>query len=204
MQPVSILPRPGGMRRIRHAVRLALAIAFALAVTTVPISRVAACSCGFPGYQEAIAAADVAFIGTIVAKGEPPPFGGDPMQTAPHALAVKLSKTQMPSPFELEVAAGGGASCGLDMSVGEEWVVIASEWEGRLMTDLCNGSTLAADLDPGELARIEGALSPNEPIAVIDERWSPVDIPAPVIGIVAAAFLIGAAAFVAFRRDRVR
>ena len=204
MQPVSILSRPGGMPRIRHAARFAMAIALALAVTTVPISQVAACSCGFPGYQEAIAAADVAFIGTVVAKGEPPLFGGDPMQTAPHAFAVTRSKTQMSSPFELEVAAGGGASCGLDMSVGEEWVVIASEWEGRLRTDLCTGSALATDLDPAELARIEDALSLNDPAVDSEEQSSPLDIPAPVIGILAAALLIGAAGFVAFRHGRVR
>ena len=179
--------------------------AFALAVGTTTFATTAfACSCAFSGYEEAIAAADVAFIGTVVAEEGEPPIELEAFPTARTVFEVSHSKEPMASPFELEVAAGGGASCGLDMSVGEEWVVIASEWEGRLVTDLCTGSTLAVDIDAGELARIEGALSPNDPVAVPEEHRSLVDIPTPVIGIVAAAFLIGAAGLVAFRRDRVR
>jgi hypothetical protein len=90
------------------------------------------------------------------------------------------------------------------MTVGEEWLVIASEWEGRLETNLCTGSTLTEHLDPPELERIELAMSPNEPAAVPEEPgFSLASVPAPVIGIVAAALLIGAVGVVAFRRDRV-
>jgi hypothetical protein len=198
MQPVTAIQRPAGV-----LLRVLGAIALAVGLLVAPAATVNACSCVFAGYEEAIAAADVAFIGTVVAKDGLPPFGGDIMPTARHAFDVTRSKAPMHSPFSLEVADGSGSSCGLTMSIGEEWVVIASTWEGKLQTNLCSGTVLAESLDPGELGRIEHALPNNDPTAAAPTEDGMI-IPAPFIVAGAAALLVALASLLAFRRDRFR
>jgi hypothetical protein len=203
MQPIPKIGRPERMLRVQGPARAMLALTLAIGAITVPVYRAVACSCGFAGYEEAIAAADVAFIGTVVARDEPPPFGEDIMLTARHAFDVTRSKAPMQSPFSLEVAAGGGASCGLEMSIGEEWVVIASEWDDKLQTNLCSGTVLAESLDQGELGRIEHALPENHRTASAPTEDGIV-IPAPIVVAGAAALLVALVSLLAFRRDRIR
>ncbi len=201
MQPVATLRRPASMRPMS---RVLAAFALAVGTTALPATTAFACSCAFFGYEEAIAAADVAFIGTVVAEEGEQVIELEQFPTARTAFEVSHSKESMASPFVLDVASGGGASCGLDMSIGEEWLVIASAWEGRLSTDLCTGTTLTNDVDPGELNRIKLALPLNDSIAVADDSGFTLDVPAPVIGVLAAALLIGAVGMLAFRRDGLR
>ena len=71
MQPDPILRRPHRMRpigpRTRRVARAVLALALMIAAGTVPVSRVAACSCVGSGEpEEVVAAHDVTFIGTVV------------------------------------------------------------------------------------------------------------------------------------------
>jgi hypothetical protein len=207
MQPISTLPRPGPMpSMIRHPIRIAstrLIAASLLAITStlVPTATAQACSCAFTSHVEAIAAADVAFIGTVTAR-EAQPLFADPFATTEHAFEVTRSKAPMQTPFALEVASGGGASCGLDMSIGEEWVVIASAWEDGLQTSLCSGSMRAADFAPGELARIEDALPHDDPDPAASIEGE-LFIPTPVIIVAAVAALVASVSLLAFRRDRV-
>jgi hypothetical protein len=191
------------MRRLPGAARAILALIFATAAAMVPIGKAAACSCGWSGYEEAIAGADVAFVGTVVAMDAPPLIGGGAFTTVRHSFDVRRSKTPIQSPFVVEVASGSEAGCGLDMAVGEEWVVIASVWDEKLQTNLCSGSALAADLERGELGRIEHALAPNDLASVPEPSGFALDVPAPVIGILAVALIILGVGFVAFRRDRL-
>lgn len=186
------------MRRLSSVLA---ALALALGASSLPLTAAVACSCGFSGYDKMIAAADVAFIGTVVGENEPPPGG---MMAARYAFEVELSKAPMPTPYEMDATFGNDANCGFDMTIGEEWLVIASEWEGRLETNLCNGTSLTENFDRGELGRIEGMLSPNDPTAVPEDAAFPPDIPAPILGMLAAAFMVGVLSVLAFRRDRVR
>jgi hypothetical protein len=191
--------RQGRMRRVSRLAGSILPLAVAVLTASVPVQQAAACSCAFSTHVEAIATADAAFIGTVVATGEPPLFSDDPIASAPHAFEVTRSKQRLHTPFELEVAAGPGASCGLDMSVGEEWVVIAHSWEGRLQTNLCSGSVLTNSLAPNELARIEDALPHDDPAAAFEDESV---IPMPMIVAAVAALGIGLVSLVAFRRAR--
>lgn len=179
----------------------------ALAAGAAPMSSVLACSCGFAGYADAIAAADVAFVGTVVAEAEPAGLdGGRPLPQATYAFDVSRSKGPMESPYELSVSFGNGANCGLDMSVGEEYVVIASEWEGNLTTNLCSGTALTDHIDPGELNRIEDALAVHEPGEVMpspSESSTP-DVPVPVMVGGTGLLLIGVVSLLAFRRSASR
>jgi hypothetical protein len=177
-----------------------LGLVIALAAASVPASQAAACSCGFPGYEEAIAAADVAFIGTVVAQDAPPLLGGRPFETARHVFEVSRSKAPMQTPFALGVASGSGASCGLEMAVGEEWLVIATAWEGELQTNLCSGSVEANALDRGELASIRAVLPHDDPAATPTE--DALAIPAPLLVAGAGFLAVAAVMFAAFRQPR--
>lgn len=185
---------------MRPTVRLLGALVIALAAGAAPTGVALACSCGFPGYADAIAGADVAFIGTVVAENEPDGFGGGrAMPQAMYAFDVARSKAPMESPYELSVTFGDGANCGFDMSVGEEYVVIASEWEGTLTTNLCDGTALTEHIDPGELGRIEHALAVNEPGYAAPEAFR-LDVPVPLVVGAGALLVVGLLSLLAFRR----
>jgi hypothetical protein len=190
--------RPAAMRPIRLVLAAAV---LALTTTTLSATTALACTCRMGGLGEMVAAADVAFIGTVVGEREPDDMGT--FEPATYAFDVAMSKAPLPNPFEMDSTYGIGANCGFDMTVGEEWLVIASEWEGRLETNLCTGSTRTEFLDPPELERIKLAMAPNDPPAVPEDPGFSLDVSAPVIGILAAAVLVGAVGVVAFRRDRV-
>ena len=63
-------------------VRVLAALVLAAGSAWVPFQSALACSCGFSGYPEAIAAADVAFIGTVVGAAEPGILADDVMPLA--------------------------------------------------------------------------------------------------------------------------
>jgi hypothetical protein len=201
MQPVSTLWRPEHMQGLSGWARVALVLTLAVGATLVQARQAAACSCGWPGYEAAIEGAEVAFIGTVVAKEGQPVFA-DPLDSVLHSFEVTRAKAPMPTPFTLKVAGGGGPSCGLDMSIGEEWVVIATSWDDGLQTNLCSGTVLASSLDPAELARIEGALPHDHPLGgePIEEGFF---VPMPAIAVGAVALIVALVSLVAFRRRRL-
>lgn len=185
---------------MRTIARITGSLVLALAAASVPTGVALACSCAFPGYADAIAGADVAFIGTVVGASEPDGSGNEPIPEARYAFEVERSKAPMTSPFELSVAFGGDANCGFDMAVGETYLVIASEWDGRLTTSLCSGTTLTERMDRGELGRAEHALPATGPADRTAEPFR-LDVPAPVAVGAGALVLIGLISLLAFRRD---
>ena len=201
MQPASPLRRPGGMRRLT---RVVAGLAISLGAAAVPIDAVLGCSCvGFDSYEAAIAAADVAFIGTLLDEREPAqPVGIQP--TARYAFDVGQSKGPVPNPFEIDATFGGDGNCGFDMTIGQEWLVIASEWQGGLGTNSCTGTTLTTNIEPEELEHIRGALLPIEPAALPEPPGFALDLPLPVIGILTAMLVVGVASATAFRRGGSR
>jgi hypothetical protein len=192
-------------------VRVAAAVAFAFTLTWLPNSIAYACSCGFLGYEEAIATADFAFVGTVVGEEEPLQIvtGFDP---ARYAFEVSASKRPMNSPFVVETAFGaGGANCGFDMSVGEDWLVVGEVLEGRPQTNLCYGTAQFASLDPAARRAAEVALTVAAPTARPTDAASasaegapaqPVDV-LPVLAIGGVAIVLAVAGYAAFRRERV-
>jgi hypothetical protein len=206
---------------MRQMGRILAAIVLALGCTWVPMEAALACSCGFPGYREAIAMAEVAFVGTVVGATEPEQPGGDINPMATVAFDVSRSRDPMPSPFELGVTFGGGANCGFDMAIGEEWLVIASAHEGRMQTNLCNGTALTDSLDADTRLVLDAALQAHDPLApdggnepdparepdekaeapAMADEVPASPFPTPVLVAIGAFLVIGGISVVAFRRE---
>ena len=203
MQPVSTLRRPGRMRRIRRVVRSAIACAFALAATTIPISQVAACLCAGGELPVAIPNADVAFVGVAEATADGPP--ADNQRRTLYTFSVERASRETGPTIEVAAWAGSGSSCGIDFGMGERWVVLATRWEGALDTNLCSGNLRVDDLEPAQRADLPRLL-PVVPEAAPEPTSTPLKpaLPAIAIGfavlaIVGTVAVVGA---VAGRRNR--
>jgi hypothetical protein len=128
-----------------HRLLAAMIVAFGLA--WVPFANANACSCArLGGLPEAIAQSDVAFIGTMVAIGEDERLG-EHWETTRVAFEIHRANEEMPTPAVVNAWLGLEAGCGLDMAVGEEWLVIGHLQDGRVETNLCSGSMPLDGLD---------------------------------------------------------
>jgi hypothetical protein len=182
---------------MRPIARLTAALLLALGSAWVPLESALACSCGFPGYPQAIADADVAFVGTLVAEREPLP-GGDGFAEAQYAFEVTRARDPMTSPFEVNALFGGDANCGFDMSAGEEWLVIATSQEGKPTTSLCSGTARTKDLDAETRLVVDAMLGTDVATAPTDP--GPPTIPVPVLVAGAGVVLVAGLSVLAFRR----
>lgn len=185
------------------AVRGLAAVALAVVLTAVPISRVAACSCAAFSTEEAIANAQLAFIGTVADQkevGVRNDFGDEMRQ---YAFAVERA-TAATDAVAIVRAGTSGASCGITFANGERWLIIATRGQTGLETSLCSGNLRLADLEVAEAERISALLPPvsGEPPASGEEFADEPGVPMGPIAIGAAALLLAAAAFVAFRHAR--
>lgn len=188
---------------MRSIARLVAALSFAAAAAWVPTGTALACSCAFNGYPEMIGMADVAVIGTVVGSAEPVAgdgmaFDGGPFELVRYTLDVSRSKSDVVSPMPLHAVAGDGANCGMTMSAGEEWLVLAMVEDGVPTTHLCSGSALIQGLDDDSRALVDEALT------VIPETADPapagLELPVPLLLALGAAAVIGAVSVLAFRR----
>ena len=178
--------------------RLLAALAIVLAVSTIPIAQVAACSCMRLVPGEAAAMADAAFTGTVVA--EQPVAGDDPLAPAPmgHILYTfevdGIAKGDLGTRATI-LAGGDSAGCGMSFAMNERWLVFASAQDGELATGLCSANVpLAADEEPPI------SVSPPTPGAA-DEGGAGVPLGVVVPGLAVTA-LLGVAAFLFWRADR--
>ncbi len=185
---------------MRSITRILVAVGLSVGAAWLPVQTAFACSCGFPGYRDAIAAADVAFVGRVVGEAEPGVMAGD-LPTATVAFDVTRAKAPIASPFELEVAFGGDANCGFDMAIGEEWLVIASAHDGRLQTNLCNGTARADGLDDDTRLVLDAAFEANDAAAAPADDAFDLRVPTPVLLAIGAVGLLAAVSFLAFRRE---
>lgn len=132
--------------------RLLAAVAIALAVSTIPVAQVAACSCMPMAPGEAAAIADAAFTGTVVAEQ---PVGGvdllapEPMGQVLYTFEVDgIAKGDLRAQATV-LAGGDGAGCGMSFAMNERWLIFASAQEGQLATGLCSANVpLAAHEEP--------------------------------------------------------
>jgi hypothetical protein len=183
---------------MRPIAPLVTAAALALLAAWVPLGTVVACSCAFVGYPEAVAQADIAFVGTVIGEAEPGNPGG--LDTARYAFDVDRATTPLESPLEIDALFGNGANCGVDMAIGEEWLVIATIEGGRPTTNLCTGSTLTISMDAETRELLGTAMEPVEggPANVADDRSASL----PLVIAMGAVLIIGGVSVVAFRRER--
>ena len=182
----------------RRALRLFQATVLVIGVSALPFATVMACSCAFLGYPEAIAQADIALIGTVTAAEERGPGGVDGLPEAAYAFDVERSTHALSEPFTVHAIVGDGANCGLQLAVGQRWLVIASAEGGRPQTNLCSGSSLYESLDEETRANVEAQLAVTTFTTSEDE--APVSLPGPVLVAFGGVLLIGLVSLFAFRR----
>ena len=132
------------MNRGRSAILLALVLAF----SAMLLSPANACSCARPGDpRDRLAAADGAFIGTLVGRRETGPLGSiissgrDMVYTFEVAEAVKGDI----GPRVEVYSAASGASCGFEVAPGTAVGVFLERHSGRWRSGLCG------QIDPGKL-----------------------------------------------------
>lgn len=211
-----------GRRSWRVLRSVILALALGIGLMAAPASRVvAACSCEFDAYAEAIAEADFAFIGTVVTADEPrATLTG--LEVAVYEFRVERGKGPMATPFDVTTPfANGEPNCGFNMDPGQEWLVIATDEDGPPRAEFCNGTSPLAALERAGLEAIDEALTvtpadfdgPVAPAVIEPPRLAEDADPdsagamapgvgTPLLFVVAAIAVIGIASLIAFRRDR--
>ena len=187
--------------RLRHMTRLLLAAGLALGLSTVPIATVQACSCAMPGSPaETAAAADLAFIGTVVDTAPAPAEAEGVGGMVRYAFEVERASAATDAVVEVRAIGGdGGASCGIEFGLGERWFVAADGDAGTLQTNLCSGNLVADGMAEAELERLADAL----PVVPAPEDASPVEgeetDPSLLLPAAIAALAIAGTLVVAFR-----
>jgi hypothetical protein len=174
-----------------------LAVAAALAFTAVPTVSVMACSCMETTVEQAVADADLAIVGTLLAVQEPPADALD----QPMAMEWAIERSRDPLDINRATISGwpdNGANCGVSFGVGERWLVLASMTEGGLETHGCMPNRPLDAEDP-ESAAIVDAMTPVGASATPD-RAEGGELPLPIIGASAALLLLTVLSVLAFRR----
>lgn len=180
--------------------RLSLSLLVLAVVMAVP-ARVAACSCMEQSLADAIRGADMAFVGTLTATDRPVP-------AAPQAGAreivwswdVERSRDAL-STARIDLAAppADGANCGVSFGLGERWLVVAHQFEGRLtstscsMNQLMDGSAPDVEEQVAAMLTVVPAEEPSEPDAQPSAPSLPVLL---IVGAVALVAAVSALAFV--------
>lgn len=143
MELIGTAPRPTGMLR-----RL-LSVAFLLGLTMLaaPLAKVTACSCPQVDRAEALANADVAFVGVVAAIDDPsvgPMVGsGDPLR---YSFALEEAIKGELSDSVGVLSARSSASCGMEFALAQRWRIFAFVDEtGHLQSHLCSGNELLAE-----------------------------------------------------------
>ena len=174
-----------------------LAVAAALAFTAVPTVSVMACSCMETSVEQAVAEADLAIVGTLLAVQAPPAEALD----QPMAMEWAIERSRDALDVDRATIIGwpdNGANCGVSFEVGERWLVLASMTDGGLETHGClPNRPLEAD-DP-ESAAIVDAMTPVGSSATPEPAESG-ELPLPLIGGGAALALLAVLSALAFRR----
>jgi hypothetical protein len=182
----------------RTPLRLLQAAFLAIGVSMVPLATVSACSCAMQELPEAIASADVAFVGTVSSFEQATDAQlGERLSTT---WQVTSSRDPLPTAsITVGSVKDDGANCGISFGVREEWLVLAYRSEGGLETNGCTMSRPLGGDDPEAEALIAEAMQPVTASADVEEPALPV--PVPVIGLGAAALVIGIVSLLAFRRS---
>ena len=176
-----------------------LALAAAIAFTAVPTVSVHACSCMETSVEQAVAEADLAIVGTLVAVQALPPDNFE----EPMAMEWAIERSRDPLDVDRATIIGwpdNGANCGVSFEVGERWLVLASMTDGGLETNGClPNRPLEAD-DP-ESAAIAQGMTPVGTSGA-PEGAASAELPLPLIGGGAALLLLAVFSVLAFRRRK--
>lgn len=182
--------------------RLALSLLAIVMIMAVP-SRVAACSCMEQTLADAVRGAHLAFVGTLADTDRPIP---DTMQPGGGEIVwswdVERSRDAIDTArIELAAWPDDGANCGVAFGLGERWLVIAHESEGRLSSSSCSMNQRMDGVDPVVAKQIEGMLT-VVPVAEPAESAGQPAAASPVVFIVGAIVVLVAVSGWAFLRRR--
>jgi hypothetical protein len=169
----------------------------------VPTGRVAACDCALTALGEAVAAADVAVVGTLVSQvGPAPRQDGQPVE---HMWTWAVERSRDPiEQGELTILAwmDDGANCGVSFGTNERWLVVAHLEGGHLRTNGCLPNRRLVGDDPEVEAVVEAMIPTSE--SATPGTPDAFSLPPQVIPIVLGAGAIGVVSLWAFRRERAR
>ena len=182
----------------RPALRLLQALLLAIGLAAVPVATVMACSCAMTDFNEAVSTADVAIVGTAVSAEA---AGNDEFGEGALLTTWEVTRSRDPlgtASIAIRSVNDSGANCGISFGSGERWLVVAYRGEQGLETNGCMHNRRLDGSDP-EMERAVASMLP-EVEAVAPEVEPGLQVPAPIIGLVAAGLLIGIASLVAFRR----
>ena len=180
-----------------------LSLGFALAIGSVPLAQVAACSCAMSTTEQAIGAAELAFVGTVADQRDAG-VRNDVGETLREYAFVVDRANAATDPVTVVLAGTGGASCGMTFANGEQWLILSHRGPAGLETSLCSGNVLLADIAPLDRAVIDDLLPtvPTEKGAEPEPTTQIAVPPVPFLVAGAALALLGAVAFLAFRGGR--
>lgn len=149
---------------LNRMTRLIGATALVLMVSAIgPIAQVYACSCMILGPGDALANADVAFVGVVARIDDPTAApvvsSGDPVF---YTFAVEEPLKGEPGAQLVVSSSRDSASCGVTFNVAERWRVYANaDGEGGVVTGSCSGNELiATGVEIPEIAAPEPAPPP--------------------------------------------
>jgi len=189
--------------------RILTALAVASALLAVPIATVNACSCVGFTVQEAVAAADIAFVGTLTAtSAEPDPNSMEPITW--RFDVERANREVSGAKIDISAPVDSGANCGVSFGIGERWLVLASRIEGSLTSSSCAGNVPMSAADPQLAAFVEEAMAPVStppPAAAPEAAPSASSLPLIPIGIglaVVAVVVVASGVLYARRSPRRR
>jgi hypothetical protein len=145
---------------VKRAALLVPALLAALLV--IPAARAWACSCVGFSVEEAVERAGVLLRGTVMARQDPDGLGGlvNSSRTVTYEVDVAEIFKGSAAPTTYVRSAASGASCGLEVVTGREYVIFAAAQGSALTATLCGGTAPAtAEL----VADVEAATGPGAP-----------------------------------------
>lgn len=121
--------------------RILLVAAFvSLMTVAAPVTRVSACSCMQMTPVQALANADVAWVGVVASVGEP---GSDPVR---YTFAVEqTTKGELAVTIDV-LSSRSSAGCGMEFALAQRWRIYAyADEAGQLETGLCSFNELLGE-----------------------------------------------------------
>ena len=183
--------------------RLTLSLLVLAMAVAVP-ARVAACSCMEQTLAEAVRGADVAFVGTLAGTDRPIPAAMQPgMEEIVWSWDVERSRDGTESP-QIQLAAwpDDGANCGVSFGLGERWLVIAHQSEGRLSSSSCSMNQLMDGSQPDVEAQIADMVTIVSPTAAGETAAQSSSPSLPVLLVMGAIAFLAAVSAWAFSQRR--
>ena len=169
--------------------KVLLATLFAIGIASVPLARVAACSCaGLGGPEDFAESADAVFAGTVITAPGLISIG----QTI-YAFEVNgVAKGQVGHTIEVFAEGEDVSSCGVSFGLNERWLVFTT-WDGAMhSTGLCSGNLILE----------KGAEAPLPLTAPTESSSGPggLGFPSVILGLVGIVGVVAAVSWLAFRR----